>query len=79
MLGPGVNVARFTIRAQQLRDVDRTRQRGQPRPDMFVGWGQSGLEQLARDAIDTAADRRCAHVEPNARTLGEHRGPTIIG
>ena len=42
---------------------------------MVIGRSQLGLEQLARDAIDRCCrDRSCVHVEPNARTLGKHRG-----
>jgi hypothetical protein len=61
-------------RAGLIGDCDRTRQVRQPRSKMVIRRGQSGLEQLAREAIDRrSSDGSCVHVEPNTRTLGKHR------
>ncbi len=70
-----VSLKTETGRAGLVGHRHRTRQPLDPGPDVLVGRGQLRLDQLARDAIDRRRrDRSCVHVEPNARTLGKHRG-----
>jgi len=58
-----------------IGDRDRTRQPLNPATDIVMTRGQPGLPQLARDAIDRRRSNRSGvHVEPNTRTLREHRG-----
>jgi hypothetical protein len=59
----------------------RTWQFAQPGQDVLMRRSQSGLDDLARDAIDRRRNNRPGvHVKPHARTLSKQPGPpTNVG
>ncbi len=69
---PGQPVPR---RASLVGHRDRPRQATDPVQHHLRIRAQPGLEHLARDAVDRCCrDRACVHVQPDTRTLCEHRG-----